>query len=681
MLYIRTDTGIIYGVFCKRMCGLVGFLQSSGFNGQLAKDIASGMGNTLAHRGPDDDGIWVDGEAGVALAHRRLSVIDLSTAGHQPMTSCDGRFVLVYNGEIYNHLALREELENTQHSASSRSLWNGKSDTETLLMGFAVWGIKATIERCIGMFAFAVWDKSERRITLGRDRLGEKPLYYGWQGDGENACFLFGSELKALKAHPSFRADINRDALALFMRHNYIPAPHSIYTGIHKLQPGQLLTLSAASKTIDIETYWSMAEIAVSGTRSPLTGSAGEIAEELERMLRSAVKQQMLADVPLGAFLSGGIDSSAIVALMQSQSASPIKTFTIGFNEQGYNEAGYAKAVAAHLGTDHTDLYVTPDQALDVIARLPELYCEPFADSSQIATVLVCELARRKVTVSLSGDAGDELFAGYNRYIFTQSLWSKLSRVPRTLRLFAAHTIRSVSPSVWNFILGPFENFLPQSFHQTNIGFKLHKGAQILDFRRIDDLYFRLISHLDPAEVVIGGQEPFTVMQDNGLSLSGLDDVQRMMVKDSLSYLPDDILVKVDRAAMGASLESRMPFLDHRIVEYAWRIPQSMKLRDGNGKWILRQVLHKYIPKELIDRPKMGFGVPIDTWLRGPLRDWAEALLDEQRLKREGYFHVEHIRTKWAEHLSGKRNWQYQLWNVLMFQSWLDNQTVSIEND
>ncbi len=637
------------------------------------------MGNTLAHRGPDDDGIWIDDEAGVALAHRRLSVIDLSTAGHQPMTSCDGRFVLVYNGEIYNHLALRGELESTRYDAFPRPSWKGTSDTETLLMGFAVWGIKATIERCIGMFAFAVWDKNERSLTLGRDRLGEKPLYYGWQGDGENDCFLFGSELKALRVHPSFRADINRDALALFMRHNYIPAPHSIYQGIHKLQPGQLLTLSVASKTIKVETYWSMAGIAVSGNRSPLTGSAEDIADELEGLLRSAVKQQMLADVPLGAFLSGGIDSSAIVALMQSQSASPIKTFTIGFSEQGYDEAGYAKAVAAHLGTDHTELYVTPDQVLDVIARLPKLYCEPFADSSQIATVLVSELARRHVTVSLSGDAGDELFAGYNRYIFTQSLWNKLSRVPRVLRLFAASIIRSISPSVWNFILGPFENVLPQSFNQTNIGLKLHKGAQILDFQRIDDLYFRLISHLDPAEVVIGGQEPFTVMQDNEFSLSGLDDVQRMMAMDSLSYLPDDILVKVDRASMGASLESRMPFLDHRVVEYAWRIPQSMKLRDGSGKWILRQVLYKYVPKELIERPKMGFGVPIAAWLRGPLRDWAEALLDEERLKREGYFHVGPIRTKWEEHLSGKRNWQYQLWNVLMFQSWLESQSASIE--
>lgn len=662
------------------MCGLTGFIQPGGFESQFAQDIARRMAHSLIHRGPDDADIWLDAATGVALGHRRLAVIDLSTAGRQPMTSGDGRYVIVYNGEIYNHLALRAELAMQQQHGTIAQGWTGTSDTETLLAGFAAWGIKATIERCIGMFAFAVWDKLDRCITLGRDRLGEKPLYYGWQGAGESACFLFGSELKALKAHPSFGAEIDRDALALFMRHNYIPAPHSIYRDIFKLPPGQLLTVSIASKAVKTEAYWSLTDIAVSGNRAPLTGTDDEVAGELEQLLKSAVKQQMIADVPLGAFLSGGIDSSMIVALMQAQSDSPVKTFTIGFNEQGYNEAEQAKAVAAHLGTDHTELYITPEQVLDVIPQLPTLYCEPFADSSQIATFLVSQLARQTVTVSLSGDAGDELFAGYNRYLFTQSLWSKLSRIPRVLRLLAARVIRSLSPETWTTLLAPFERFLPHLLQQTQIGTKLHKVAEILDLRRIDDLYFRLISHFDPADVVIGGQEPPSRMQSDELLLSGLDDVQRMMAMDGLSYLPDDILVKVDRAAMGVSLESRIPFLDHRVVEFAWRIPQSMKLRDGNGKWILRQVLHKYVPKELIDRPKMGFGVPIDAWLRGPLKDWAETLLDEQRLTREGYFHVGHIRTKWLEHLSGKRNWQYQLWNVLMFQAWLETQTQAAVN-
>lgn len=656
------------------MCGLTGFIQPKGFNADLAKDIVSRMAFTLAHRGPDDCGTWLDAENGVALAHRRLSIIDLSPAGHQPMESFDGRYVVVFNGEIYNHIAMRDELEQEKINKKLILSWKGKSDTETLLMGFAIWGIKSTIQRCIGMFAFVVWDRKERIVTLGRDRLGEKPLYYGWQGEDENACFLFGSELKAIKNHPSFCSKINRNALAQFMRHNYIPAPNSIYHDIYKLHPGQLLTLSPSSKKVSLETYWSLKDIAVSGSLLPLTGSVEEVTNELELLLKSAVKQQMIADVPLGAFLSGGIDSSTVVALMQAQSKHPVKTFTIGFNDEGYNEAVHAKAVAQHLGTDHTELYVTPEHALDVISKLPYLYCEPFGDSSQIPTFLVCQLARQKVTVSLSGDAGDELFAGYNRYIFTQNLWSKLSRIPRSLRLLAANGIRSFSPETWNILLGPLHNILPQSLQHSNIGNKLHKGAEILNFRHADDLYFLLISHLDPADVVIEGQEPTPNLMQKELAFSKLDDVQRMMLLDSLTYLPDDILVKVDRAAMGMSLESRIPFLDHRVVEFAWRIPQNMKLRDATGKWILRQILYKYVPKELIDRPKMGFGVPIDAWLRGPLKDWAETLLNEQRLRREGYFKVEQIRSKWKEHISGKRNWQYQLWNVLMFQSWLETQ-------
>jgi asparagine synthase (glutamine-hydrolysing) len=657
------------------MCGFAGFACTPSRVGD-PYPVLERMGNSIRHRGPDDSGIWYDEPSVVGFVHRRLSVVDLSTAGHQPMACPTGRYVIAFNGEIYNHLDLRAELEKVGAGGPASVPWRGHSDTETLLAGFAAWGIKATVERCIGMFAFAVWDRKARVLTLGRDRLGEKPLYYGWQGLGDGACFLFGSEVKALKAHPSFAAEINRDALLLLMRHNYIPAPHSIYRDIFKLPAGSLLTVSLDRREPIIEAYWSLVDMAVSGNGSPLDGSPEEIVDELEGLLRSAVRQQMVADVPLGAFLSGGIDSSTVVALMQAQSDRPVKTFTIGFNEEGYDEAVHAKAVARHLGTDHTELYVTPQQALDVIPKLPTLYCEPFADSSQIPTFLVSQLARQKVTVSLSGDAGDELFSGYNRYVLARKLWGKMSRLPRGARSLTASGIRAMSPATWNKLLGPMQPLAPRTLRQTNIGDKLHKGAGVLAARRVDDLYLGLVTHWEPEGLVIGGQEPATCLRGNPLPLPGLDDVQRMMAMDAITYLPDDILVKVDRAAMGVSLEGRVPFLDHRVVEFAWRVPQSMKLRDGVGKWILRQVLYRHVPKELIERPKMGFGVPIDAWLRGPLRDWAEALLDEGRLRREGYFKPAPIRAKWAEHLSGQRNWQYHLWDVLMFQAWLEEQST-----
>jgi len=650
------------------MCGLTGFLGAGG--GEGAAPIARRMADTLVHRGPDDAGVWTDAPAGIALAHRRLAILDLSAAGHQPMVSASGRYVIAFNGEIYNHLDLRRALE----QAGAAPAWRGHSDTETLLAAFDAWGIRASIERCTGMFALAVWDTQARVLTLVRDRLGEKPLYYGWQGDGERACFLFGSELKALKAHHAFHAEIDRDALCLLMRHNCIPAPHSIYRGIHKLQPGCLLTVSLVRREPVIESYWSLAEVAVVGNRQSFTGSPEQAVDELEALLKSAVRQQMVADVPLGAFLSGGIDSSTIVALMQAQSTRPVHTFTIGFNEAGYNEAVHAQAVARHLGTDHTELYVTPRQALDVIPGLPALYCEPFADSSQVPTFLVSQLARRKVTVSLSGDAGDELFAGYNRYTLARGVWGKLSRLPLALRAGLATGMQSLSPAAWNRLLGPLQPLAPKSLRLANLGDKLHKAAGVLGARSLDELYLGLVTHWEPEGLVLGGSEPTTCLRGNPLPLAGLDAVQRMMALDALTYLPDDILTKVDRAAMGVSLESRVPFLDHRVVEFAWRIPQSMKLRDGVGKWILRQVLYRHVPRELIERPKMGFGVPIDAWLRGPLRDWAEALLDEGRLRAEGYFNPAPIRAKWAEHLSGKRNWQYLLWDVLMFQAWLERQ-------
>ena len=652
------------------MCGITGYLGFENATTSTNVDqILSRMSSAIKERGPDDFGFWSDVSAGVGMAHRRLSIIDLSPAGHQPMASQSGRYILVFNGEIYNHLNLRKILEAQQCTVN----WRGHSDTETLLAGFDVWGIQATIEKTIGMFAIAIWDRELRELVLARDRLGEKPLYYGWQGSGEKASFLFGSELSALKAHPSFSSSIDRNALCLLMRHNYIPAPHSIYQGICKLSPGTILKVSLAHRALRPETYWSLSAIAEEGVSHGYDGSCGQAVDELAHLLKSAVRQQMASDVPLGAFLSGGIDSSSIVALMQSQSSDPVQTFTIGFSEDGYNEAVHAKLVAQHLGTNHTELYVSPKEAMDVIPRLPSLYNEPFADSSQIPTFLVSQLARRHVTVALSGDAGDELFGGYNRYVVTRNLWRKLANLPAPVRQKAAFIIKSASPKAWQALLNPLQRVLPKSRRYSNVGDKLHKGADVMSASSIDELYLRLVSQWDPASIVLGGTEPSTIFTGQRPNLSGLDSIQRMMALDTISYLPDDILVKVDRAAMGVSLEGRVPFLDHRVVEFAWRLPQSLKLRNGVGKWILRQVLYRYVPRELIERPKMGFGVPIDHWLRGPLREWAESLLDEARLRREGYLNPLPIRQRWAEHLSGNRNWQYHIWTVLMFQAWLES--------
>ncbi|MDR3453486.1 MAG: asparagine synthase (glutamine-hydrolyzing) [Rhodoferax sp.] len=652
------------------MCGLTGFLTVNSLELSGLEAIASRMALAIEYRGPDDAGAWADAHAGIALGHRRLSIVDLSAAGRQPMASGGGRYVIAFNGEIYNHLDLRKQLGNGV-------VWRGHSDTETLLAGFDAWGIEATVKKCIGMFAFAVWCRQTRTLTLGRDRLGEKPLYYGWQGAGEGAAFLFGSELKALKAHPAFRAPIDRGALSLLLRHNYIPAPHSIYEGIAKLPPGCLLTVSLADRTPRPQTYWSGKGVVEQGLARPFAGTPAQAVDALEALLKSAVRQQMVADVPLGAFLSGGVDSSTIVALMQAvakeQGGQPVKTFTIGFNEAGYNEAEHAKAVARHLGTDHTELYVSPQQALDVIPMLPGLYCEPFADSSQIPTFLVSQMARQHVTVSLSGDAGDELFGGYNRYVLGQQLWSKLQRLPVGVRRTVAGALTGLSPAAWNRLLTPLQGLLPKSLKQANIGDKLHKGAGVMAAASTAELYRLLVSHwTDPAAVVIGGTEPLTVLTDAARQPATDHFVHEMMALDMLSYLPDDILCKVDRAAMGVSLETRVPLLDHRVVEFAWSLPLACKLRNGVGKWPLREVLYRHVPRELIERPKMGFGIPLDDWLRGPLRGWAEELLGEQRLRQEGYFHPAAIRQKWAEHLSGQRNWAPHLWTVLMFQAWLE---------
>ncbi len=650
------------------MCGFAGYLgKKVALSAAEWPMLLQQMGNAIRHRGPDDSGVWYDTDAGIGLSHQRLSIVDLSAAGHQPMEAASGRYAIAFNGEIYNHLRLRQELENTGY----KQAWRGYSDTETLLAGFDAWGIEATIVKSIGMFAIAVWDKHNRTLSLVRDRLGEKPLYYGWQGNS----FLFGSELKALKVHPAFRASIDRNALALMMRHNYIPAPYSIYQGIQKLLPGTLLTVSLDNRDPLLKTYWDARQVVANGISQPFNGSREDAVTALDTLLQDAVAQQMMADVPLGAFLSGGVDSSTIVALMQAQSSRPVRTFTIGFNEDGYNEAEHAKAVAKHLGTDHTELYVSAQQALDVIPNLPSLYCEPFSDSSQIPTFLVSQMARQHVTVSLSGDAGDELFGGYNRYVLGNRLWGKLSLLPVSVRKILANLITKLPVKTWNNIFNTIQFLLPQSLAQANIGDKLHKGAEVMAAKTSGELFYLLVSHWNETkDLVIGGTEPSTILTGSSLEPEADHFVHHMMAFDMLSYLPDDILVKVDRAAMGVSLETRVPLLDHRVVEFAWHLPLDYKLHKGTGKWPLREVLYKYVPKELIERPKMGFGVPIDSWLCGPLQDWAETLLSESRLKQEGFFNPSPIRQKWAEHLSGERNWQYQLWDVLMFQAWLDHE-------
>lgn len=646
------------------MCGFAGLYQSTAtVSMETAESWAKSMVAALSHRGPDDCGIW--GEAGVTLGHARLAIVDLSAAGHQPMASPDGRHVISYNGEIYNHLDLRRDMERE----GSAPAWRGHSDTETLLAALKAWGIEETLKRATGMFAFALWDRANRELTLARDRLGEKPLYYGWtSGEAGSGVFLFASELKAMRACPAFSARINRHALGLYLRHNYVPAPHSIYEGISKLEPGSILTISEGSPEPRYRVYWSGAAIALDRSRRSAGLSAQEAVDGCESVLKAAIGRQMMADVPLGAFLSGGIDSATVVSLMQAQSTRPVRTFTIGFHESRYNEADHAKSIASHLGTDHTELYVTAEEAMAVIPRLPTIYDEPFADSSQIPTFLVSQLARRHVTVSLSGDAGDELFSGYTRYDMVQQLWGKLSLVPGPLRSLLASAITAVPPRVWDRLVPGRSG--------ARLGDKLHKGAGVLRSTSVDDVYLGLISHwTDTERVLANGQMPRSAVSDLASQFRDLAPVERMMAIDLLTYLPDDILAKVDRASMAVSLESRVPMLDHSVVEYAWGLPHEFKQRDGIGKWVLRQVLYRYVPQALVDRPKMGFGIPIDGWLRGPLRDWAETLLDEGRLKQEGFFNPEPIRRKWAEHLAGSRNWGYHIWDILMFQAWLDTQS------
>jgi asparagine synthase (glutamine-hydrolysing) len=646
------------------MCGISGILSRTPKH--CADTLIQNMISRLQHRGPDDAGAWNDANCGIALGHRRLSILDLSAAGHQPMLSASGRYVLVFNGEIYNHTQLRAQL--TQQS-SSLTAWRGHSDTETLLAAIEAWGFEKTLRAAKGMFALAMWDRQRNVLLLARDRLGEKPLYYGWQGD----VFLFGSELKALKSHPAFRAEIDRGALVLFLRHNCVPAPYSIYRDIHKLPAGSWLEVSLDNPAPAPRPYWQLAEVAERGVSEPFAGDDREALQQLEAVMLTAVRGQMLADVPLGALLSGGIDSSLVCALLQANSMSPIKTFTIGFGEAEHNEADHARRVAAHLGSDHTEWIFSGTDALSLIPELPRVWDEPFADSSQLPTLLVMKLARQHVTVALSGDGGDELFAGYNRYAHAPRLLRRVGWLPPPIRHATGSLLTALPAPAVNAVFGALATRLGIAA----VGDKVHKLGQKLqdvDFSSNDALYRALLTEWpDAIDLVNDGFVPSNLLDDGRRYPRLANPVERMMTLDGLMYLPDDILVKVDRAAMAVSLETRAPFLDRDVVEFGWRLPLCLKQRQGQGKWLLRQLLDRYVPRELIDRPKMGFAVPLDDWLRGPLRSWAEELLSESRLRRDGFFAPTRIRETWDKHCSRRGNYGQRLWSVLMFQSWLQD--------
>ena len=659
------------------MCGIAGLV------GERSRDatLLSRMAGAIAHRGPDDQGTWIDVEAGVALANRRLAIIDLSPHGHQPMHSSNGRYVLTFNGEIYNHAELRSELE--ARGAVPEGGWRGHSDTETLIEAIAVLGLRAAIERCAGMFAFALWDRRDRMLSLVRDRFGEKPLYYGWAGND----FVFASELKAIRLHPSFEPVIDRRALGLFAARTYVPAPLSIYHGIYKLEPGCILTLDAsaiparpsepprvgeAAGGLSIARYWSYRDVVRAGLDDPISDEAAAL-ELLEQVLARTVQAQSVADVPVGAFLSGGIDSSTVVALYQKYASRPVRTFTIGFAEAAFNEADYARAVARHLGTEHHERIVTPLEARELIPRLPRMYDEPFADSSQIPTHLVSRFAREQVTVALSGDGGDELFGGYQRYFTTARLWSMLRLVPAPLRAATGASLGRLPPAFWDRLGGATGRRLPPSF-----GTKARKALlTVAGARNLDELLRTFLDEWsgEPSPVVAsdGAQALCPFDLDVG---TAAPDALRMMYCDAVSYLPDDILCKVDRASMAVSLEVHVPYLDHRVAELAARIPMGMKIQGGSGKRILRKLLYREAPKEFFDRPKTGFGIPVGEWIKGPLRYWAEDLLDPATMRSDGWFDPAPITRRWQDHLAGRRDSTQALWAVLMFQAWRREQTV-----
>jgi len=641
------------------MCGIVGYWDAKG----AEISIVEKMTGQMKHRGPDDRGSWRNKKGDITFGHRRLSIVDLSPAGHQPMHSPCGRFTLIYNGEIYNAKDLRLDLEGEGGNFN----WCGHSDTEVLLAALMHWGVENALSKLNGMFAFALWDDFERTLLLARDRVGEKPLYYGLS----SSTFMFCSELKSLVVHPEWRGEIDRDALALYLRYNYVPAPFSIYQGIKKLPPAHYVVVRDVGRSVtEPICYWNLGSIAEQANSFEQIEEEDAILE-LEALLSNAVFRRMNADVPLGAFLSGGYDSTMIVALMQAQSRKPIKTFTIGFYEKGYNEAIYAKNVAKHLGTDHTELYVTSKHAMDVIPKLSLIWDEPFSDSSQIPFLLVSELAKKYVTVSLSGDGGDELFYGYKRYLRGQQIWSKLDNIPLSIRKILACGLRAVSGRT----VEKFFRFLPKTWQIAYLADRLPKLADIINKDSGESFYHRLVSNWSAQRLDVHPYvEPSTIFDNKDFLLRLPSLSERMMYIDTMTYLPDDILTKVDRASMAVGLESRVPFLDHRVVEFSWKIPMSMKYRDRNGKWLLRQLLNRYVPRQLMERPKMGFGIPIDDWLRGPLREWGEELLKEDRIRQEGFLDHLTVRKMWCEHISGKRRWHYTMWNLLMFQAWLELQ-------
>ena len=654
------------------MCGIAGFIQNSDFTDSLSHNIVNSMSETLTHRGPNSRGSWVSDNSKVALGFRRLAILDLSPAGSQPMISRSGRFIMVFNGEIYNHKELRKSLNNI----SSRS-WKGRSDSETLLDCFEEFGVKESFKKLVGMFAIGVWDKKKNTLILARDRLGEKPLYYGFV----NNNMVFGSELKAIKIFPNFSNSISRASIAEYLKYKYIPAPQSIYQNIFKLKPGCYIEFSIDNfiKSVNDQiAYWSLSE-SIHDSKSSIITDPSMALDNLEKLLSESINLQMQSDVPLGSFLSGGIDSSLITALMQKCSMQKIKTFTIGFKEDSFNEAQFARKVANHIGTDHTEIILTANDALEVIQKLPHIYDEPFADSSQIPTHLVSLAASQSLTVALTGDGGDEIFGGYNRYFWTERLWNKLALYPPSLRSFAGKIFMNFPNDGWkileklfNLIVSPEKGISQLS----NKAFKL--GTLLKNTKNIDQMYFNLIStQNDVSQFVKGLPKNFSSEQlkffnsTKQLEPFFKNSSEEMMYWDTMTYLPDDILCKVDRASMATSLETRAPFLDHRLVEFAWRLPIEMKIHNNSGKWILRQLLNEHVPKDLIERPKLGFGLPVGDWLRDPLREWAEDLLDEKKMNQEGFFYTDPIQKIWKEHISRKYDWTECLWSILMFQSWL----------
>lgn len=650
------------------MCGILGFIKGRSFvDGRFnTQTIIEKMSSQIVNRGPDSAGLWINNDAQVAFGHLRLSILDLTDNGHQPMISKSGRYVIVFNGEIYNHLELRQKIP---------LAYNGKSDTETLLAAIEVWGIRRALDEIEGMFAFAVFDNQKKELILARDKAGEKPLYYGWQGEGLDRVFIFGSELKALRAHPGFENKLDPNSVHLYLKYSNVPAPYSIYEGVYKLCPGEFAVLSILTEELKIEKYWNLVDLFGTRDFSRFNGSANDASKILEHIISDAIGRQLISDVPLGLFLSGGIDSSLVAALAQSRMDKPLNSFAIGFTEDAYNEAHYAKAVAKHLKTNHHEMYVSPSDAMSVIPKLSTIYDEPFADSSQIPMVMVSQLARSKVTVALSGDGGDELFGGYNRYRANYGVLKNIKLLPLGLRKMVAKAIYSISAERWNSIEREMISLLPNRFSHSNIAEKMHKVAIFIESKSAIDAYDKLSSNWTDTTKIVKSEIYSSMAFSSELKDLGLSNAEVMMAMDMLNYLPNDILTKVDRASMSASLEVRAPFLDINVINFAWKLPQSLKINGSDTKWILRDILRRYVPSYLTDRPKMGFGIPLGGWLRGPLRGWAEDLLSQKKIKSYGIFSEEEIRIIWKSHLEGKSGLQNKIWAILMFQSWIETQT------